>query len=117
MDFVERGCFVLGLSPLANITDGLVAVVLQWASGIVHQLGHHGTQNGHPMIGIQLWRALGASIYPSNQGSLPASTDIRRALGEPVVAPKCASCCLPQSIDVAQKQSYTRGKHRTCVQE
>jgi hypothetical protein len=62
--------------------------VLHWASDIVHQLGHAraARKAGHPMIGIQLWWVLSASIYPRDEGSLPASVHIRRALGGPVAS-------------------------------
>jgi hypothetical protein len=38
------------------------------------------------MIGIQLWWVLSASIYPRDEGSLPAAVHIRRALGGPVAS-------------------------------
>ena len=77
------GIFGLGLSPATAIVGGLIAVSLHWVSDIVHQLGHaraaHAT--GHPMIGIRLWGVLSASVYPVDEGLLPASVHIRRALG------------------------------------
>jgi hypothetical protein len=78
----------LGMSPLAAVMGGLVAVLLHWASDIVHQLGHAraARATGHPMIGIRLWWVLSASIYPSDEGSLPAAVHIRRALGGPVAS-------------------------------
>ena len=78
----------LGLSPVAAVAGGLVAVALHWASDIFHQLGHAraARATGHPMIGIRLWWVLSASIYPSDEGSLPASVHIRRALGGPIAS-------------------------------
>ena len=78
----------LGVSPVAAGVGGLVAVLLHWASDIVHQLGHAraARATGHPMIGIRLWWVLSASIYPSDEGSLPAAVHIRRALGGPVAS-------------------------------
>jgi hypothetical protein len=78
----------LGVSPAAAVVGGLVAVLLHWASDIVHQLGHAraARTTGHPMIGIRLWWVLSASIYPSDEGSLPAAVHIRRALGGPVAS-------------------------------
>jgi hypothetical protein len=73
----------LGVPPAAAIIAGLVAVLLHWGSDIVHQLGHARAAGatGHPMIGIRLWGVLSASVYPSDEESLPASVHIRRALG------------------------------------
>jgi hypothetical protein len=80
--------FGLGVSPLAASIGGLIAVLLHWASDIVHQLGHAraARKTGHPMIGIRLWWVLSASIYPSDEGSLPAAVHIRRALGGPLAS-------------------------------
>jgi hypothetical protein len=77
------GTLGLGMSSAVAITGGLVAMMLHWCSDIVHQLGHAraARATGHPMIGIRLWGVLGASVYPREEGSLPASVHIRRALG------------------------------------
>jgi len=79
------GILGLGVPRAAAIAGGLVAVLLHWGSDIVHQLGHAraARATGHPMIGIRLWGMLSASVYPSDEGSLPASVHIRRALGGP----------------------------------
>ena len=78
----------LGLPPATAVAGGLVAVLLHWGSDIVHQLGHAraARATGHPMIGIRLWWVLSASIYPPEEGLLPASVHIRRALGGPVAS-------------------------------
>ncbi|HEU5104138.1 MAG TPA: hypothetical protein VFU22_34210 [Roseiflexaceae bacterium] len=78
----------LGASAGAAILGGLVAVLLHWASNIVHQLGHAraARSTGHPMIGIRLWWLLTASIYPRDEGQLPAAVHIRRALGGPIAS-------------------------------
>ena len=77
----------LGVPPVGAVAGSLVAVLLHWASDIVHQLGHAraARATGHPMIGIRLWWLLSASIYPP-EGVLPASVHIRRALGGPVAS-------------------------------
>ena len=77
------GTLGLGVPPAVAIAAGLVSVLLHWGSDIVHQLGHAWAARtaGHPMAGIRLWGLLSASIYPSDEGSLPASVHIRRALG------------------------------------
>ena len=58
------GIAALGLDapPAAAVAGGLVAVLLHWASDIVHQLGHArvARATGYPMIGIRLWWLLSA---------------------------------------------------------
>ncbi len=74
---------VLKLSPVEGILGGLVAVALHLLSELVHQLGHAyaARRTGYPMIGVRYWMVLGASIYPKDEGDLPAAIHIRRALG------------------------------------
>jgi hypothetical protein len=78
----------LGVPAVSAVVGGLVAVLLHWASDIVHQLGHAraARATSHPMIGIRLWWLLSASVYPSDEGSLPAAVHIQRALGGPVAS-------------------------------
>jgi hypothetical protein len=78
----------LGISIGGAVVGSLVAVLLHWASDIVHQLGHAraARATGHPMIGIRLWWLLTASIYPRDEGQLPAAVHIRRALGGPIAS-------------------------------
>ena len=78
----------LGAPAGAAIGGGLAAVLLHWASDIVHQIGHAraARATGHPMIGIQLWWVLSTSIYPRDEGPLPAAAHIRRALGGPIAS-------------------------------
>jgi hypothetical protein len=78
----------LGLTLAAALTGGLAAVLLHWCSDIVHQLGHAraARSTGHPMIGIRLWWLLTSSIYPRDEGALPAAVHIRRALGGPLAS-------------------------------
>jgi hypothetical protein len=84
------GIAVLGLAvpPVDAVAGGLVALLLHWASDIVHQLGHAraARATGHPMIGIRLWWVLSSSIYPRDEGSLPAAVHVRRALGGPLAS-------------------------------
>src|SRR4051794_37169132 len=60
----------LGVSPIAAVVGGALAVLLHWLSDIAHQLGHAwaARRTGHPMIGIRLWWVLSASIYPRDEG-------------------------------------------------
>jgi hypothetical protein len=82
------GWWLLKLSPLEAILGGLIATVLHYLSELVHQLGHARAARltGHPMIGVRYWLALGASIYPKDEGELPADVHIRRAIGGPIVS-------------------------------
>ena len=70
---------------LALLT-GLFAALLHWLSEFIHQLGHAWAARrvGHPMRGIRFWGVLSSSIYPSDEGDLPAGIHIRRALGGPM---------------------------------
>lgn len=65
---------------------GLLAAPLHWLSEFIHQLGHAWAARrvGWPMIGIRFWGVLSTSIYPANEGDLPAGVHIRRALGGPL---------------------------------
>jgi hypothetical protein len=74
---------LLKLSLIEAIAGGFAAVVLHLFSEFVHQLGHAyaARRTGYPMIGVRYWLVLGASIYPKDEGDLPASIHIRRALG------------------------------------
>ena len=79
---------LLGVSLGAAILGGLIAVLLHWGSEIVHHLGHAraARATGHPMTGIRLWWLLGMSLYPRDEGPLPAAVHIRRALGGPAAS-------------------------------
>lgn len=76
---------LLGVPPASAVLGGLVAALLHWGSELVHHLGHAraARATGHPMIGVRLWWVLGMSRYPRDEGDLPASVHIRRALGGP----------------------------------
>jgi hypothetical protein len=74
---------ILKLPPIEGIIGGFIAVFLHFVSELVHQLGHAyaARRTGYPMIGVRYWLVLGASIYPKDEGELPAAIHIRRALG------------------------------------
>ncbi|HEY7356275.1 MAG TPA: hypothetical protein VH590_07405 [Ktedonobacterales bacterium] len=82
------GIGALGLSSVAGVLGGLLAVALHYFSDTVHQLGHAwaARRTGHPMIGIQFWWVLSASLYPPDEPALPAAVHIRRALGGPTAS-------------------------------
>lgn len=70
------------------IVGGLIAVIVHWASEMVHHLGHAwaARRTGYPMIGVRLWGVLGTSLYPPDEPTLPATVHIRRALGGPAAS-------------------------------
>jgi len=80
------GLWVLLLPPVEAIIYGIVAALLHIFGELLHQFGHSlaARRTGHPMIGIRLWMILGTSIYPKDEGDLPAGVHIRRALGGPI---------------------------------
>jgi hypothetical protein len=80
--------FIGQLTPLDSVIAGILAMLLHWFGEIVHQYGHFLASKavGHPMIGVRLWAIIGTSLYPPNEGELPAQTHIRRALGGPAIS-------------------------------
>ena len=80
------GIWLLGLTTVDGIIGGFIAAFLQYFAEYLHQLGHAraARRSGYPMIGIRFWWVLGMSIYPRDEGELPASIHIRRALGGPI---------------------------------
>ncbi|MGH2506660.1 MAG: hypothetical protein ACRDHZ_04480, partial [Ktedonobacteraceae bacterium] len=89
--FSVIGFTVLNMSLGVAILAGLVAVLLHWASEVVHHLGHAGAaqRTGYPMQsivigGIQGYLAL--SSYPANEPTLPDSIHVRRAIGGPIAS-------------------------------
>jgi hypothetical protein len=81
------GIGLLDLDAFPAMAGSVLAVVLHWISELVHQLGHAwaARRTGHPMTGIHFGKMLllGTSIYPPDEGALPAKVHIRRALGGP----------------------------------
>ena len=67
---------------------GLAATVLHWLSDIWHGLGHAfvARRIGHPMIGIRLRMIFAFSVYPQDEGDLPARIHVTRALGGPIAS-------------------------------
>jgi hypothetical protein len=80
--------FLLSRTLLVAIVAGLIAVVLHWIGEIWHQFGHAwaARRSGHPMTGIRMWGVLSSSIYPPDEGELPNSIHIQRALGGPIIS-------------------------------
>ena len=48
-------------------------------------MGHAGAarRTGYPMTGLHMWTALGTSVYPEDEPTLPAEVHMSRALGGP----------------------------------
>ncbi len=83
--------YVLIKIPLGNaILGGLAATLLHFFTDLVHQLGHSvaARSTGHPMTGIRFGflGILSSSLYPPDEGDLPAGVHIRRALGGPLAS-------------------------------
>lgn len=72
--------------PEKAAASGFVAILIHFLSEIWHQIGHSqmAEQTGHPMEGMEFWGPLASSVYPQNEGLLPADVHIQRALGGPL---------------------------------
>lgn len=79
------GVALLDLSMLEAVLGGLAGVALHWAGETIHQWGHAraARRTGYPMTGVHYFLLLGRSMYPADEGDLPGSIHIRRALGGP----------------------------------
>ena len=82
------GRFWLGLTIGQALAGGAAALVLHWLGDLGHHLGHAwaARRTGHPMIGIRFWGFLSTSVYPDDEGALPAQVHMRRALGGPLMS-------------------------------
>jgi Zn-dependent protease len=82
------GIWFLQLTFPQAIVGGLIATLLYWVSYLVHHLGHAyaARRTGYPMSGIRVGTFLifGTSMYPKDEGALPAAVHRRRALGGPI---------------------------------
>lgn len=82
------GIGLLKLPVDQAILGGLIATLLHFAGELIHQLGHAwaAARTGYPMSGVRFWWVLSQSIYPKDEGDLPARIHIRRALGGPSIS-------------------------------
>lgn len=82
------GIGLLRLPLPSAVAGGLVAALLHFIGELVHQLGHAraAARTGYPMSGVRFWWVLGQSIYPRDEGDLPAPVHIQRALGGPTAS-------------------------------
>ena len=80
--------FTLRLPVIQAQVGALVAVVLHFASEIVHQIGHSlaARRTGYPMLGVAFRGPLGLSVYPEDEPPLPGRIHIQRALGGPLLS-------------------------------
>jgi len=82
--------FFAARSPLAALGGGLLGTLLYWFSEILHNPGHAwaARRTGHPMTGIRLGFLFifGTSLYPADEGELPAAVHMRRAAGGPILS-------------------------------
>jgi hypothetical protein len=74
---------ILHLPPIEAVVGGFLAVILHFVSEFLHHLGHAwaARRTGYPMTGVRFWFLFAMSLYPPDEGELPASVHIRRALG------------------------------------
>lgn len=72
--------------PLTAVAGGVLVTQIHYFSELWHQLGHAraAEMTGFPMKGVTLVGPIGKSVYPSNEGLLPAPTHIQRAVGGPI---------------------------------
>jgi hypothetical protein len=86
--FALLGFFLFELGLGTAVWGGLIATLLHWVAGVLHQLGHAvaARRTGYPMREIRLLHLLSTSIYPRDEPELPAEIHIRRALGGPIAS-------------------------------
>jgi len=77
------GIIFIQLSVIESIIGGFIAAFFHYFSEFLHQLGHSiaARRTGYPMKGVRFWFIFGGSVYPRDEGDLPGSIHIRRALG------------------------------------
>jgi len=97
------GAAALRLPPLDAILGGLLGAILHYASEVWHHLGHAwaARRTGHPMIGARFGYLLGMaalSLYPPDEGELPAGVHLRRAMGGPLANLLVALIALPLAL-------------------
>jgi hypothetical protein len=80
------GRLIFHRGVLVSIAGGAVLVALHILSEILHNVGHAvaARRTGYPMTGLRMWGIFGTSVYPEDEGQLPARVHIRRAVGGPV---------------------------------
>ena len=75
---------ILKLPLVTAILGGLAGAILHQVADLWHQLGHAwaARRTGHPMTGIRFGYlgVLSTSLYPANEGELPAGVHINRAV-------------------------------------
>lgn len=76
----------LGFTAVEALLGAAVAAVGHLLGEVLHNVGHALAARavGYPMHGVYLWFILGTSLYPRDEGEVPRSAHIRRALGGPL---------------------------------
>ena len=97
------GAAALRLPTLDAFLGGLLGAMVNYASEVWHHLGHAwaARRTGHPMIGARFGYLLGLaaqSLYPPDEGELPASVHLRRAMGGPLANLLVALIALPLTL-------------------
>jgi Zn-dependent protease len=84
--FIVMAMSALAMPLLEAIVWGVAAVIVHYVTYYLHHLGHAlaARRTGHPMSGILFSWFLGRSLYPRDEGELPANVHIQRALGGPI---------------------------------
>lgn len=79
---------MLSLPLVQALIFGVVAAFLHYLLDFLHHIGHSiaARSTGYPMSGVFFWGIFGASVYPRDEGELPAAIHIRRALGGPIMS-------------------------------
>jgi hypothetical protein len=76
----------LNLSLIEAALGAVAAAALHYVAEYLHNFGHAlgAKRSGYPMTGIMFWWVLGRSLYPRDEGELPATVHIQRALAGPL---------------------------------
>jgi hypothetical protein len=80
------GAVWLDLGMATAVIGALIATILHWLGELWHNLGHAwaARRTGHPMSGVMAMWLIAGSLYPPDEGELPARVHIQRALGGPI---------------------------------
>ncbi|MGB1285389.1 MAG: hypothetical protein ACPG7F_02550 [Aggregatilineales bacterium] len=91
--------FIANSDPVIALPEAILAgflcVVIHALSEFLHNIGHSiaARRTGYPMIGVHFFLIIAASLYPRDEGDLPAGVHIRRALGGPIFSFFVAIVC------------------------
>lgn len=89
------------LTPAETAVAGVIGTAFYWGTEIIHQMGHAWASRraGYPMMAVKTYALIfGKSIYPRDEGELPASVHIQRAFGGPLFNGILAIFAVPLAI-------------------